>query len=218
MFPSINPPVGNECAGGGPRTTNNVPIRDSSNRYSSFFHCFLPFTRFWGVFTAIVLCGVGVDLAFHKHNSGYYLIGSSAAVLFLEVTWVVTLFLQLCVRAESRVFRCWSVFSWLEGWKKSLLYAPLGAVPLICPHKLWLSYVAAGQLVALAFFHFVLSFKGRRRRKRKDRLLHADIDSFESSKFEEVTEVLDDGLPEPIPGSSHSLSDSLAEQDTILEI
>lgn len=39
-----------------------------------------------------------------------------------------------------------------------------------------------------------------------------------SSKFEEVTEVLDDGLPEPIPGSSHSLSDSLAEQDTILEI
>nr|XP_015840929.1 PREDICTED: uncharacterized protein LOC103315080 isoform X2 [Tribolium castaneum] len=217
MFPSINPPVGNECAGGGPRTTNNVPIRDSSNRYSSFFHCFLPFTRFWGVFTAIVLCGVGVDLAFHKHNSGYYLIGSSAAVLFLEVTWVVTLFLQLCVRAESRVFRCWSVFSWLEGWKKSLLYGPLGAVPLICPHKLWLSYVAAGQLVALAFFHFVLSFKGRRRRKRKDRLLHADIDSFES-KFEEVTEVLDDGLPEPIPGSSHSLSDSLAEQDTILEI
>lgn len=43
--------------------------------------------------------------------------------------------------------------------------------------------------------------------------------SFCSSKFEEVTEVLDDGLPEPIPGSSHSLfSDSLAEQDTILEI
>lgn len=41
---------------------------------------------------------------------------------------------------------------------------------------------------------------------------------FFSSKFEEVTEVLDDGLPEPIPGSSHSLSDSLAEQDTILEI
>ncbi|KAJ3664442.1 hypothetical protein Zmor_000006 [Zophobas morio] len=119
---------------------------------------------------------------------------------------------------ESRFFRCWSIFTWLEGWKKSLLYAPMGAVPLICPHKLWLSYVAAGQLVALAFFHIVLSFKGRRRRKRKDRLIHGDIDSFESSKFEEVTEVLDDGLPEPIPGSSHSLSDSLAEQDTILEI
>lgn len=52
MFPSINPPVSNECVGV-PRTMNNVPIRDSSNRYSSFFNCFLPFTRFWGVFTAI---------------------------------------------------------------------------------------------------------------------------------------------------------------------
>lgn len=42
---------------------------------------------------------------------------------------------------------------------------------------------------------------------------------FRSNKFEEVTEVLDDGLlPEPIPGSSHSLADSLAEQDVILEI
>lgn len=36
------------------------------------------------------------------------------------------------------------------------------------------------------------------------------------SKFEE--DILDDGLPHPIPGSSHSLSDSLTEQDAILEI
>lgn len=41
---------------------------------------------------------------------------------------------------------------------------------------------------------------------------------YSSNRFEEVTEVLDDGLPEPIPGSSHSLSDSLAEQEAILEI
>lgn len=88
-------------------------------------------------------------------------------------------------RSETRIFRCWSVVTWLEGWKKSLLYAPMGAVPLICPHKLWLSYVAAGQLVALAFFHIVLSFKGRRRRKRKDRLLHGDIDSFERFGFQD---------------------------------
>nr|CAH7715234.1 unnamed protein product [Callosobruchus chinensis] len=46
-----------------------------------------------------------------------------------------------------------------------------------------------------------------------------------SSKFEEVTEVLDDGLPDPIPGSSHSICDSLApmtslqpEPDGLLEI
>ncbi|KAJ8939862.1 hypothetical protein NQ318_017140 [Aromia moschata] len=120
--------------------------------------------------------------------------------------------------SDNRIWRCWSAVTWFEGWKKSLIYGPMGAVPLVWPHKLWLSYVAAGQLLALAVFHLVLSFKGRRRRRRKDRLLQGDADSFESSKFEEVTEVLDDGLPEPIPGSSHSLSDSLVEQDTVLEI
>lgn len=42
---------------------------------------------------------------------------------------------------------------------------------------------------------------------------------YSSNRFEEVTEVLDDGLPEPIPGSSHSLSDSLnGDIETIVEI
>ncbi|XP_049820153.1 uncharacterized protein LOC109597045 [Aethina tumida] len=166
----------------------------------------------------ILLAGVGVDFAFHRHRSGYYLIGGSIFLLVIEVLWVATLFMQLCVRSENRVWSCWSIVTWFEGWKKSVLYVPMGAVPLLLPHKIWLSYVASGQIFALAIFHIVLSFKGRRRRRRKERLLHGDIDSFESSKFEEVTEVLDDCLPEPMPGSSHSLSDSLAEQDTILEI
>ncbi|KAF2888703.1 hypothetical protein ILUMI_17470 [Ignelater luminosus] len=128
-----------------------------------------------------------------------------------------------CFRNENnRMWRCWQGVVWVNGWKKTFVYGSLGTIPLIWPHKLWLAYVAGGQLVALAVFHLLLSFKGRRRRKRKDRLLNGDIDSFERyktiSRFEEVTEVLDDGLPEPIPGSSHSLSDSLAEPDTILEI
>ncbi|VEN33704.1 unnamed protein product, partial [Callosobruchus maculatus] len=130
---------------------------------------------------------------------------------------------------DSRLWKCWSAVRWFECWKKSLIYGPLTAVPVLLPHQLWLSYVAAGLLAALAIFHLVLTFKttssGRRKRRRKDRLLHHDTDSFESSKFEEVTEVLDDGLPDPIPGSSHSICDSLApmtslqpEPDGLLEI
>ncbi|GJQ81897.1 hypothetical protein Trydic_g9136 [Trypoxylus dichotomus] len=120
---------------------------------------------------------------------------------------------------QRRIFRWWAVVQSFEGWKKFIAYSPLAVVPIIWHHGLWLSYVAGGQIIALALFHLLLSFKGRRRRKQKDRLMHAEIDSFESSKFEEITEVLDDGLPEPIPGSSHSIfSDSLAEPDTILEI
>jgi len=40
-----------------------------------------------------------------------------------------------------------------------------------------------------------------------------------SSKFEEVTEVLDDCIPDAIPGSSVSLSDSLhPDHESVLEI
>lgn len=217
MLSTINSGLNNDCASARPALNRNS--NEARNWHACFFSCLQKFTRFWGVFTAIVLCGVGVDISFRRHLTGYYLIAASALVFWFEITWAITLFLQVCVRNEhSRIFRCWASIQWVEEWKKSLLYGPLGAVPIVWPHKLWLSYVAGGQLIALAVFHLILTFKERKRRRRKDRLLHGDIDSFESSKFEEVTEVLDDGLPEPIPGSSHSLSDSLAEQDTILEI
>ncbi|KAG5879076.1 hypothetical protein JTB14_023899 [Gonioctena quinquepunctata] len=121
--------------------------------------------------------------------------------------------------SDSNVWKCWCAVTWFSAWKKSLVYAPLGAIPIIWPHKLWLSYVAGGQLLALALLHAVLSLKdSKRRRRRKNFLLNTEGDSFESSKFEEVTECLDDCLPEPIPGSSHSISDSLVVQNTVLEI
>ncbi|KAH1020396.1 hypothetical protein HUJ04_010065 [Dendroctonus ponderosae] len=47
----------------------------------------------------------------------------------------------------------------------------------------------------------------------------SDLDSLES-RFEEVTDDLDDCIPEPMPGSSVSLSDSLHPDNdsSILEI
>lgn len=50
MFPSLTPAISSECVA---VRTMNAPIRDSSNRYTSFFNFFVPFTRCWGIFTAI---------------------------------------------------------------------------------------------------------------------------------------------------------------------
>lgn len=66
-----------------------------------------------------------------------------------------------------------------EGWKKTLIYGPISAVPFVWPYDLWLSYVAGGQLVALAFFHFTLSFHVRQRNRHKEKLMHGEGDSFE---------------------------------------
>lgn len=67
-----------------------------------------------------------------------------------------------------------------SGWKKFILYSVIGTVPIILPHKLWLSYVAGVQILVLALLHLVLSFKcGNSKRKSKNRLLSVEADSFE---------------------------------------
>ncbi|XP_074030403.1 uncharacterized protein [Leptinotarsa decemlineata] len=223
MFASISPGIISVSDNGIVRSPITSKFDSTSRQkdccgFDKFFDCLVPFTRVWGLLTAIVLAGVSVDLTFHGRLMGSYLIGGSVFVLLAETTWIVTLFLQLCLRSDNKIWNCWWVLKWFSGWKKSLVYGPLGAIPIIWPNKLWLSYVAGSQLLTLACLHLVHSLNSRKKKTRRKHRLHVEIESLESSKFEEVTDCLNDELPEPIPGSSHSISDSLAEQDTILEI
>lgn len=61
MFPTLNHnTIENDCVGV-TRTMNNtgasgggsLTVKDNSNRCMNFFDCLLPFTRFWGIFTAV---------------------------------------------------------------------------------------------------------------------------------------------------------------------
>ncbi|XP_072747327.1 uncharacterized protein [Anoplolepis gracilipes] len=58
-------------------------------------------TRIVGVCTAVVVCGVGADVAYHRHVMGLYVTAASGVIFFLEVTWAITLFVQLCVRKDK---------------------------------------------------------------------------------------------------------------------
>ncbi|XP_077254684.1 uncharacterized protein LOC143893316 isoform X1 [Temnothorax americanus] len=121
-------------------------------------------TRIVGVCTAIVVCGVGADVAYHRHVMGLYVTAASGVIFFLEVTWAITLFVQLCVRNEdSLCSRCWSsVLAATRGWRKALFYLPLSCVLAWRPNRLWLSYVAAGLLAVLSLLHIAWSALGRR--------------------------------------------------------
>ncbi|XP_072747324.1 uncharacterized protein [Anoplolepis gracilipes] len=101
-------------------------------------------TRIVGVCTAVVVCGVGADVAYHRHVMGLYVTAASGVIFFLEVTWAITLFVQLCVRNEdSLCSRCWSnVLTSTRGWRRALLYLPLSCSLAWRPNRLWLSYVA----------------------------------------------------------------------------
>jgi hypothetical protein len=83
-----------------------------------------------------VLCDAGINLAFQKHSSGHYLISGAVTVLLLAVIRVVALFLLLCVKSETCIFRCGPIIvTWLKGWKKRLLYAPMEKRKDCLPHR-----------------------------------------------------------------------------------
>ncbi|XP_070159216.1 uncharacterized protein [Polyergus mexicanus] len=161
-------------------------------------------TRIVGMCTAVVVCGVGADVAYHRHVMGLYVTAASGAIFFLEVTWAITLFVQLCVRNEdSFCSRCWSnVLKTTRGWRRALLYLPLSCVLAWRPNKLWLSYVAAGLLAVLSLLHIASSALGRRDPCQSnagtdsvgESLLNSRQDNYD--RFEEVlvTEVFDDGV------------------------
>uniref|UniRef100_A0A0A9XD15 Transmembrane protein 72 n=2 Tax=Lygus hesperus TaxID=30085 RepID=A0A0A9XD15_LYGHE len=208
----------------------------------------IPFIRFWGVFTSVVMCGVGVDIAVHNHGIGYFYVLCSGIVFFLEVAWIITLFIQICSRNEfGPCMNCWTNVLWLRLWRKSVLYSIFASILFLRPHRLWLSIVAGLQLLVLAGLYLLLTYRANQQSKviPSPRLLNnsnspSQEDNFDKHNFlnprteylsskrpitlpmkydsddeyDDITDVLDDGLPAPL------LNDNLSEldQDTILEM
>ncbi|XP_014482895.1 PREDICTED: uncharacterized protein LOC106748664 isoform X2 [Dinoponera quadriceps] len=147
-------------------------------------------TRIVGVCTAIVVCGVGVDVAYHRHVMGLYV-----------------------TNEDSLCSHCWlGVLATTRGWRRALFYLPLSCILAWRPNRLWLSYVAAGLLAVLSLLHIASSALGRRGPCQSstgtdsvgESLLNSRQENYD--RFEEVlvTEVLDDGVSAPgrCPGDS----------------
>ncbi|KAF7995554.1 hypothetical protein HCN44_006661 [Aphidius gifuensis] len=145
-----------------------------------------------------VVSGVGADVAYHQHVMGYYVTVASTMIFFLEITWAITLFVQICLRNdESHCWRCWSfVLMLTKGWRRSLFYIPLSCILVWKPHNLWLSFVAAGLLAVLSLLHITSSILSKKNHPDGDTLgeslLHTRPDIYD--RFEEVlvTDVFDD--------------------------
>ncbi|XP_045596182.1 transmembrane protein 72 isoform X2 [Procambarus clarkii] len=171
----------------------------------------LPFcTRGLGVATAVVLWGVGVDMVYHHHIIGVYILVFSVTLFFLEITWAITLFLRVCIRNEtSRVLGCWSLVLWFDTWKKSVIYWAAAAAVLLRPHTLWLTSVSGGLLIGLGMFHLLLLY--RKRLEAKEALLEAKEDSYDRYDDEMDTTVQD-------AGNTHTDSDTASTHDYILQV
>ncbi|KAG4071791.1 hypothetical protein HA402_011945 [Bradysia odoriphaga] len=172
-------------------------------------NCLRPLIRMWGITTAIVVCGVGVDITVHGYRAGIYILVSSVIVFLLEIKWIFTLFVQLlCTNNDytGNCAKCWNICKIVGGWRLSPPYIALGVALIMWPHNLWLSYVAGIQLIILAILRLFTIFRYSGVGKDEGLLPQYD-DSFDKS--DNLSEAVDDAMPEP----GHSLEDEEAIDD-----
>ncbi|XP_062542489.1 uncharacterized protein LOC134210456 isoform X2 [Armigeres subalbatus] len=193
-------------------------------------HCLRPLIRIWGIVTAIVVSGVGVDIMVHGYTAGVYIIVASVVIFILEIKWLFTLFIHLlCTSsgdssnsstgsndgdyaASSSCHKCWSICRFCGGWRLSLPYVALGIALIIWPHRLWLSHVAGGQLIGLALLRLLTLCQFRPGGKDEQLLNHFDE---HVDKYDNLTDVLvDDSMPKPGQGlEDDNVEDEYMEEE-----
>ncbi|KAL7646748.1 UNVERIFIED_CONTAM: hypothetical protein RMT77_002003 [Armadillidium vulgare] len=178
-------------------------------RCSRFFDTLPYFTRFLGISTAVVLWGIGFDMTYHNHVFGKYLISASAIMFFFEITWAITLFLQVCLRNErSLIFTCWSVILWFDSWKKAVVYFTIATVLMVKPHKLWLTTLAGGMLISLGILYFLQGL--RKRYVMKETLLQQHEETYD--RFEDDAESINGEL------SNEQESESVSNNEYVMQV
>ncbi|VVC31406.1 Transmembrane protein 72 [Cinara cedri] len=171
--------------------------------------------RIFGVFTAIVMFGVGVDIAIHHYQFGLYVMVMALLVFFLEITWAITLFLNVCIKNEfSPIFNFWEVVLWLRLWKKSLLYTVFAVVLFFWPHGLWLSNVAGALLLWLSFLYIIVTFKDFLQKRSDFVIVPKGQASTSYDQYDDITDLLGDTIHASL--SADNLSE--LDQDGILEL
>ncbi|KAK2178393.1 hypothetical protein NP493_546g04018 [Ridgeia piscesae] len=71
-----------------------------SRKRSCLWELFVSFCRFWGVVTAIVLWGVGVETAYRRYALGAYLLLAALLMSVLESVFVVHFWTKVCLRFD----------------------------------------------------------------------------------------------------------------------
>uniref|UniRef100_A0A1I8M816 Transmembrane protein 72 n=1 Tax=Musca domestica TaxID=7370 RepID=A0A1I8M816_MUSDO len=151
--------------------------------------CLKPLIRIFGIMAAFVICGVGVDVYVHGYQAGLLILISSIIILFFEIKWVITLFLQLIFGNDnySKCLRCWELSKYFGSWRLSLPYLTIGIALMLWPHNLWLSYVAGGLLILVAVLRLCLVFRFSNTISKDEGLLpQCDFENFTFVSFSRV--------------------------------
>ncbi|CAI9723210.1 Hypothetical predicted protein [Octopus vulgaris] len=80
------------------------------------------FCRLWGLITAAGFWGVGIETAVFHRTIAIYFIITALILLFLEIVFLIDIWLSLCISDDSTCMKLWQYVLWIDTWKKGIFY------------------------------------------------------------------------------------------------
>lgn len=122
------------------------------------------FCNAFGILTAFGLWGVGVESVYRREVLGVYVLCIAVIVTFVEMIAIVDFWLAICTTdANSRCRARWKTLTWLDNWKRALLYVVLSVGCFVRLPRVWLSAISGVMLLISSVLYSCKTFKDRRR-------------------------------------------------------
>ncbi|XP_019644775.1 PREDICTED: transmembrane protein 72-like isoform X1 [Branchiostoma belcheri] len=118
-------------------------------------------TRIFGILTAIVLWGVGVEtITSINIGIGLYLIIVAIVTSFLEATFLLDK--CACCGEGTACHKVWRVVMWIDNWKKAILYILLSIVCFLNPVSSWMAVIPGLFLILSGLLYMGRTYKKHR--------------------------------------------------------
>lgn len=194
----------------------------------TFLEYWIWVARLWGIITGIGLWGIGVETCYDGNHLGGYLLFVAIIVTFLETTFLLNIFITVCVsdthidedddhvRKSCSCARCWEPVLRFEYWKKGILYTCLGALCFVQPHVVWKALINGIMLLILAIIHFIRTFELRYLNEALILLEKPSYDRF--ADVEDIDLDINGEMHIDIPSLPATETETLAEQAEILDV
>ncbi|GFR67766.1 transmembrane protein 72 [Elysia marginata] len=179
--------------------------------------------RFFGIATALVFWGVGVEYLYYARVFGVYFLAVAILTSFLEVVFLLDHVIEICVSRTSILVRLWDAVQWLDDWKKGALYFVFLAPPcFVRPFEALLGVISGIFLVVTGILYMLKTFKTNKDEEDDDASYEANAtyDSLSISyiRFEDGPEDLEASISNPVAGPTGTGMTSVADQSEILDL
>ncbi|XP_014777177.1 transmembrane protein 72 isoform X1 [Octopus bimaculoides] len=169
------------------------------------------FCRLWGLITAAGFWGVGIETAVFHRTIAIYFIFTALILLFLEIVFLIDIWLSLCISDDSTCMKLWQYVLWIDTWKKGILYILLCWPSFLHLQNPILGILAGVMLLICAILYITRTFETWPVQESEKT---EETDTYD--RFPEIHDVLEDNIINP-PGPN-TIMLNIADQNEIIQV